>query len=484
MDSTALPKGRKLSSKNVTIIFGGKSLACRPDTNVAIALWENGVRHLSHSHKYGKPRGLSCARGHCTSCLMRVDGIPNVRTCHTPVHEGMIVDVQDAGAFYGPPMQKVLSIGGHLFPVGFYYKWFTKPEVLSRFFLNLIRPMTGVGRLPDESVALSPESMPSTNLGNLGNLIIGAGPSGLIAALNLASTGQGPVTILDDHKLPGGQRAAALDILAQSKTTKIERFDLLASAHKRLNSLRESLKEHTDIHFHPERRALAGYRPNGVVLGDENNLFTGNFDNLIWAAGALDTLGLFPGNDTPGVFGPRAIYRLLERDGLKVEGQRVLVIGGGLDLWLSAALLAARGAAISLVVTEPGDNSEVSAAVDLGWQLTTGLQLSEIQEQSQDSVEATFVPRASTPGPAHSHLRLKADFAVICGRGKPAYDIPYQLGADLSAQPDLGGYAPAGAQDGVFTGQLPGGHGYQALGEAAGALPGYPSSSQEKKVSS
>ncbi len=479
-----------MSSNKVTIKFGGKSITCRPDTSLAVALWENGVRHLSHSHKYGKPRGVNCARGHCTSCLMRVDGIPNVRTCHTPVQEGMVVEIQDAGAFYGPPMQKILSIGGHLFPVGFYYKWFTKPAVLSRFFLDQIRPLTGVGRLPDPSAAVADlpaasaeqpaEIIPSANLGNLGTLIIGAGPSGLAAAL----AANGPVTIIDDHLQPGGQRASALGTLAQSTTTKIERFGILASAHKRLKTLHEDLKDRSDIHFHLGMRAIAGYRPNGLVLRDEHNLFTSTFTNLIWAAGALDTLGLFPGNDTPGVIGPRAAYRLLQRDGLKVEGKRVLVLGCGFDLWLSAALLAARGASISLVVTEPGNNSEVSAAVDLGWQLTTGLQLSEIREQGLGLVEATFVPRASTPGPAHSHMRLKADFAVICGRGKPAYDIPYQLGADLTAQTELGGYAPRGAKNGSFSGQLPNGHGIQVLGEAAGALPGYPAASNEKKVSS
>ncbi len=424
---------------------------------------------------------------------MRVDGIANVRTCHTPVREGMIVDVQDAGAFYGPPMQKVLSIGGSLFPVGFYYKWFTKPAVLSRFFLDQIRPLTGVGRLPDSSsaTALLPEArtdsltgetevVPSTNMGNLGTLIIGAGPSGLQASL----AAQGPVTIVDDHLLPGGQRAAALAKLAKSTTTKIERFDILATAHKRLIALQDSLQERPEIKFQPGLRAIAGYRPNGVVLRDEHNLFTASFTKLVWAAGALDSLGLFPGNDTPGIMGPRAAYRLLERDGLNVEGKRALVIGSGLDLWLSAALLSCRGAQISLVITGSGQNAEVSAAVDLGWQLTTGLQLSEIQEQGQNSVAATFVPRASTPGPAHSTLRLHADFAVICQRGKPAYDIPYQLGADLTPQANLGGYAPRNTQNNAFKGLIADQYEFQVLGEAAGALPGYPASNHDKKVSS
>jgi hypothetical protein len=466
-------KDALVSNNSVTIIFNGKPVSCRADTSVGVGLWENGVRHISHSHKYGKPRGLTCARGHCTSCLMRIDGEPNVRTCLTPVREGMVVDVQDAGAFYGPPMQKMLTIGGSLFPVGFYYKWFTKPAVLSRFFLDMIRPLTGVGRLPNQSTAVAAlppaedvPDVPPADLGNLSTLVIGAGPSGLTAALK----SKGPVTIIDDHRQPGGQRAAALETLAGPTGAGIERFEILVAAFKRLKQLQEALAEREDIHFRGGMRAIAGYRPNGVVLRNEHHLWTAAFDKLAWTAGALDSLGLFPGNDTPGVIGPRAAYRLLQRDGLNVQGKQVLIIGGGLDFWLTAALLDKLGATVSLVMTESGYQGEVSAAVDRGWQLTTGLQLSNISSLGQHALEATFMPRATTPGPTDSRLNIKAEFAVICHRGKPTYDIPYQLGLDLAAQPDRGGYAPRGGQPDLYDGTLPGGQSLLVCGEAAGAL--------------
>jgi hypothetical protein len=149
------PKGPELASDKaksdkVHIRFEGKTLECRSDTTLAVALWENGIRHLSHSPKYGRPRSVTCARGHCTACLMRVDNIPNVRTCELAVVEGMDIQRQDAGAFYAAPMQKILATGSDFFPVGFYYKWLTKPAFLSRFFLEAfflpqaVNPMPGV----------------------------------------------------------------------------------------------------------------------------------------------------------------------------------------------------------------------------------------------------------------------------------------------------------------------------------------------------
>ena len=52
-------------------------------------LWFTDTRKKEH-----KPRGIFCAIGRCTDCVMVVDGVPNVRTCITPLKEGMDVRTQ------------------------------------------------------------------------------------------------------------------------------------------------------------------------------------------------------------------------------------------------------------------------------------------------------------------------------------------------------------------------------------------------------
>ena len=455
-------------SKKVHIRFEGKILECRSDTTVAVALWENGVRCLSHSPKYGRPRGVTCARGHCTACLMRVDNIPNVRTCELSVREGMDIQRQDAGAFYAAPMQKMLAAGSAFFPVGFYYKWFTKPATVSRFFLDRIRPLTGVGRLPGAEHATralppapdpqDPTAGPVTDLGRFDTVIVGAGPAGLAAAAKAT----GRVLILDDHEIPGGQRYGALRRLAEHQDKILDRFGVLGSTLERIEKLRDQFSTRDDVTFLHGTRAIAGYHPDSLLVRHEDRLQSLKFGTLIWAAGALDTLGLFPGNDTPGVLGPRALYRLLIRDGLDVKGKHVLIIGGGLDFWLSAALLDAVGARLSLVVTDAGDPSAIPAAVDSKWPLSTGLQLQGISGKGEQQLRASFTPDGSDGSRPDSQLTMDADLAVICNRAKPAYDIPYQLGADVTLQPDLGGFALS-SEDRLA-----------AVGEAAGELPGGP----------
>lgn len=124
--------------------------------------------------------------------------------------------------------------------------------------------------------------------------------------------------------------------------------------------------------------------------------------------------------------------------------------------------------------------------MDLKWPLNTGLKLDEISERGEGHLTASFVQGTPSSGEAGTRLSLEADLAVICGRGKPAYDIPYQLGANLALQPDLGGFAlplPDDSGSGPATSLLPGGPRLVAVGEACGDLPGrhHPSGAEVKK---
>ena len=86
----AEPKGRL-----VNFTYDGKLLQGYEGEPVAIALKNAGVMVHRYTKKQHKPRGIFCAIGRCTDCVMVVDGKPNVRTCMTPLQEGMVVQTQD-----------------------------------------------------------------------------------------------------------------------------------------------------------------------------------------------------------------------------------------------------------------------------------------------------------------------------------------------------------------------------------------------------
>ena len=80
--------------KEVEFSFDGKELKGFEGEPIAVALTANGVRVFRVSPLMKRPRGFFCAIGKCSSCFMTVDGVPNVRTCVTPLVAGMKVETQ------------------------------------------------------------------------------------------------------------------------------------------------------------------------------------------------------------------------------------------------------------------------------------------------------------------------------------------------------------------------------------------------------
>lgn len=80
--------------EKVTFTFDGSDMEGFAGEPIAMALHANGVRVYRETPEMKRPRGFFCAIGKCSSCFMVVDGIPNVRTCVTPLKAGMKVETQ------------------------------------------------------------------------------------------------------------------------------------------------------------------------------------------------------------------------------------------------------------------------------------------------------------------------------------------------------------------------------------------------------
>ena len=90
----------------VTFTFDGAAISAFEGEPIAVALHAAGMRTLAHSlgrpgaaDSQKRPRGLYCAIGNCSSCMMVVDGVSNVKSCIELVRDGMVVESQkDKGA--------------------------------------------------------------------------------------------------------------------------------------------------------------------------------------------------------------------------------------------------------------------------------------------------------------------------------------------------------------------------------------------------
>lgn len=78
----------------VTFTYNGSPIQGYEGEPIAAALKAAGVMVHRYTTKQHRPRGVFCAIGRCTDCVMVVNGKPNTRTCITPVEAGMTVQTQ------------------------------------------------------------------------------------------------------------------------------------------------------------------------------------------------------------------------------------------------------------------------------------------------------------------------------------------------------------------------------------------------------
>jgi predicted molibdopterin-dependent oxidoreductase YjgC len=80
--------------KEVTISVDEKTIKAIEGEPIASALIAMGIINFRTTIKKESPRGYFCGIGKCTDCMMIVNGVRNVRTCITPVKEGMRIETQ------------------------------------------------------------------------------------------------------------------------------------------------------------------------------------------------------------------------------------------------------------------------------------------------------------------------------------------------------------------------------------------------------
>lgn len=107
----------------VGFYFNGAYLQAREEEMISSALIANGIDVFGHHHKDGSAQGIFCANGQCAKCTVIANGIA-VKSCMTAVQENMIVKSaeglpilpEDAEPIEFSPLEEidceVLIIGG------------------------------------------------------------------------------------------------------------------------------------------------------------------------------------------------------------------------------------------------------------------------------------------------------------------------------------------------------------------------------------
>jgi sarcosine oxidase, subunit alpha len=347
------PEGGRIDRTQPLIFdFDGTRLTgCRGDT-LASALLANGVHLVGRSFKYHRPRGILSAGSEEPNALVTIDRgagrvTPNLRATQLELYGGMRAHSQNRFPSLGFDLGAVANVASALLPAGFYYKTFMWPHSFWRHVYEpAIRAAAGLGRAP---VASDPDRY-LQRYAHCDVLVIGAGPSGLAAALAASASGA-RVVLCDEQAEPGGSLLAETQASIDGKP-----------AFAWLQGTLETLAGQADVTLLPRTTAFGWFPDNLIGLVERvtdhladpeprlprERLWHVRAKEVIIASGALERPLVFPGNDRPGIMLADAARQYLLRYGVKV-GKRIVIATTDDSGYAAATALQEAGVAIAAV---------------------------------------------------------------------------------------------------------------------------------------
>ena len=327
-------------SVTLTFTFEGATFRGYRGDTISSALAAAGVPCLASSFKYHRRRHVLSFANHDSNTLFQVDGVPNVRGDVTPLREGMQVTAINTFGGLAHDRARVLDRLGRWLPVGFYYKAFHTKRLFPRW-ERLFRTLTGLGSV---SLDAARRTTPK-RYGFCDVLVIGAGPSGLSAALQAAAAGARVALVDESFRLGGGG------------------IGLTNGEHHATQARIRSVTGSPAITVFRATVAAAYYADHWVALADAKRMTKMRAKAVVFAAGVIEQPAVFRNNDLPGVMLASAAWRLAFRYRV-APGRRVVMIAGNAEAYRVCLDLHGQGVAVAAIVDlrKRGDAAETEVA--------------------------------------------------------------------------------------------------------------------------
>lgn len=256
-----------------TFCFNDKKMTGIEGEVISSSLFANGVNVFGHHIKDGSPQGIFCANDQCSQCTVIADGLA-VKACMEPVKPGM----------------KIYSCE----------------------------------KLPD----LPPDDYYDARFRDVETkqcdaMVIGGGPAGIAAAIELGKLGRS-VILVDDRANLGGK------LVLQTHTFFGSIADCYAGTRgiDIANILKSEIQKYETVKVFLNTSALGVFADKKIGVIQGKKYFLVKPSKLLVAAGAREKALGFPGWDLPGVYGAGAFQTLVNRD-LVRPSHRLFIIGGG-----------------------------------------------------------------------------------------------------------------------------------------------------------
>lgn len=331
--------------------FDGKSYAGFAGDTLASALLANDVRLMGRSFKYHRPRGPLTAGSEEPNAIVELRSgnrqEPNTRATTAELYEGLTAKSQNRWPSLAFDAMAINDRFSNFLTAGFYYKTFMWPAVFwEKVYEPIIRKAAGLGSLslledPDEY----DKGFRHTDL-----LIIGAGPSGLMAALTAGRAGS-DVILADEDFAFGGRlnsetfaingdasdvwvQATIAELSTMSNVRLMTRTTVIGAFDHGIYGAIERVSDHVIM--------PAAGKPRQILW----RIYAAK---TILAAGATERPIAFDNNDRPGIMLASAMRSYANR-WAATPAQRIAIFTNNDDGHRTAADLHAKGVKIAAVI--------------------------------------------------------------------------------------------------------------------------------------
>ncbi len=419
--------GRIDRNRPLRFTFNGKSYEGFEGDTLASALLANGVRVTARSFKYHRPRGIVGHGPEEPATLVELDGEDasgNRPATTVPLRDGL--SARSVNCWPSPEF----DIGGvnqllsRFIPAGFYYKTFKWPNW--HLFEPSIRKAAGL--------AAAPAQPPSSGHfearhAHADVLIAGAGPAGLMAALEAGRTGKRVILADEGSEAGGSLLNRNLSIDGQPAMCWVE-------------AAVQELRKMANV-THLQNATVWAYREHNLLIVNERNPVQGSIIERSWrvragevviATGATERAMVFSNNDRPGVMLASSVQAYCNRWGV-TPGKRVVLFTNNNSVYAVASDLIAAGVRVEAILDSR--SSVPQAALELVPEIT--VQSSTVVGGVRGHKGVKAVKAVSTSGSVNW---IECDLLAHSGGWNPTVHLWSQSRSTLRFDEDLAAFLP------------------------------------------
>ncbi len=382
--------------EEVTIDFEGKKIRAYDKETVASALYAEGIEKFTESKRLERPRGFFCAIGKCSSCIMKVDGIPHKRICVTRAEDGMKVERHSA-----------------------------LPE------------------FPESEPEKSKEPVEKS----IEMAVVGGGPAGLSASIIAAENG------VDVHLFDSGEELGGQLVKQTHKFFGSTDEDAGTRGIDIADELIDKAKE-VGVKIHTGSTVLGYYSDKKLTVESNDRLEIYDTKGMVYAAGAVENYLSFENNDLPGIYGAGGVQTLMNEFGVS-PGDKVLMVGSGnVGLIVSYQLMQAGVEVVELIEALPeigGYQVHASKLRRAGVPIHTSHTITRaVGEEKVEGAVITEIDENWEPVEG-TEREIECDVICLSVGLRPDNQLLRQAGCEMRFVGELGGYVPIRTEDMLTT---------------------------------